>query len=166
MTITADTATSTSPVRDHAISVETAADVLAIQPATVRRYLRSGRLARLAGAVSADSVAAYVATREDNITRSRFKPTAAYGPDGHIAAAAALYYRAAAMARQAEAWKKLAKTVLDHVADGVYGGWDVARKPTTKKVRDGKAIDARFAQLKEPVPMKGVAPSLVVTRAA
>ncbi|WP_261561837.1 hypothetical protein [Frankia tisae] len=172
MTITADTATSTSrpvevpPAADHTISIDTAADVLEVQPATIRRYVHAGRLARLAGGISADSVAAYIATREDNIAKTRFRPAAAYGPDGHIAAAAALYHRAAAMARQAEAWKKLAKATLDHVADGVYGGWEVARKPTTKTVKDGKAIEARFAQLGEDVPMKPVAPSLIVTRAA
>ncbi len=128
MTITADTATSTTntvevpPATDHAISIETAADVLNVQPATVRRYLRAGRLVPLDGGISADSVTAYAAARTVNITRTRFKAAAPVGP---VEAAAAMWAEATKLEAQARRLKKLARPVLEEAGPGTYGPFEL-----------------------------------------
>lgn len=54
---------------DRPLTPAQAAASLGVQPATVRRYLAAGRLARLAGGVSARSVAAYDRRREAGAAR-------------------------------------------------------------------------------------------------
>jgi hypothetical protein len=59
--------TATAP--DRPLTPAKAAAALEIQEATVVRYLRTGRLARLSGGVSARSVAAYGVRREAGAAR-------------------------------------------------------------------------------------------------
>jgi predicted transcriptional regulator len=170
-TATLAPATSTAPAAsDHEISVATAASELGVQPATVRRYLRSGRLARLARlgrGVSADSVAAYAAQRANNTTRTRFKPADTYTPADLIQAACAQYSAAADLARQADRGKRAARKTLDVVGDGQYGPWAVERADSGRQVADLAEITRIFlAHGLGEVPMKDVAPSLKVTRLA
>jgi hypothetical protein len=168
-TATLAPATSTTPAAasDHEISVATAASELGVQPATVRRYLRSGRLARLGGGASADSVAAYAARRASNTARTRFKPAAAYTPTDPIQAACAQYSAAADLARQADRGKRAARKTLDVVGDGQYGPWAVERADSGRQVADLAEITRIFlAHGLGEVPMRDVAPSLKVTRLA
>ncbi len=171
MTITADIATTTTGPRDHAISVETAADVLAVQPATVRRYLRSGRLAPLAGGVSADSVAAYAARRAANVARTRAvpgwraAPAAPAAPVGPVEAAAAMWAEAARLEALARDLKAQARPVLEEAGQGLYGRWHV-RFTAGRLVQDTEAVNAFFwAVFGAETPKKRCAPSPKVTPA-
>jgi len=143
---------------DHRISVDTAAAELGIKPATVRRYVRAGKLAGLAGGVSADSVEAYAATRAANIARTRFAPA------GVVARAAARYAAAAELARRADRDKRAARKTLDAAGAGVYDGWDVAYVPSARQVPDMEAVARLLAAHGHDVPMKAVAPILRVAR--
>ncbi len=171
MTITADITSSstsvTAPAGDHVISIATAAAELGsadkpLKDATIRRYLSAGKLQRLAGGVSADSVAAYATRRTANITRTRFRPAAAYRPANPIEAACARYAAGTELARQGDRDKRAARKTLDVIDDGQYGPWLVERVASSREVVDLAEITRVFAELGRDVPMRTVAASLRV----
>ncbi|SNQ47085.1 hypothetical protein FRACA_170045 [Frankia canadensis] len=73
MTITELTTYTAAPV-EHPVSITSAAATLDVQPQTIRRYLRAGKLDRLGDGVSAASVHTYAERRAANITRTRAVP--------------------------------------------------------------------------------------------
>ena len=83
-----------------------------------------------------------------------------------IEAAAREYERATIEARRADRGKRAARKVLDRLPVGLYSGWLVSRKDSTRKVADLEEITRIFkAHGLGPVPMRHCAPSLVVARA-
>lgn len=167
MTITADiTATTATVVRDHVISIATAAAELGIKEATARRYLRAGRLARLDNGVSADSVQAYAGRRAANVTRFRFKPAVAYRPASPIEAACAQYDGGVEMRRTADRAIRPARKTIDAVGAGTYGPWTVEYVESGRETADLDEITKILAFFGLSVPMKPVADTLKVARAA
>jgi hypothetical protein len=99
------------------------------------------------------------------------EPADAYGPDElpaveDIEAAAAEYAAAADQARAADRVKRAAKKTIGRVPAGLYGGWLISRKASSRMTVDLEAVRATYARLGlGELPMKSSAPSLVVTRA-
>ncbi|ORT46978.1 hypothetical protein [Frankia sp. KB5] len=163
-----DTGTTVRPVEvqapaDHSISIATVASELSIKESTVHRYLRAGRLARLGGAVSADSVAAYAAARAMNITRTRFQPAKAYTPASPIEAACAAYNAGVEARRAADRTIRPAKKTLQAVGPGSYGPWDVEMVPSGRETPNLEEITRILTGLGMDVPMRPVADTIRVT---
>lgn len=82
-----------------------------------------------------------------------------------IEAAAAEYDRAAAAARAADRSKRKSKKLLDRLASGRYGSWQVSRVESNRQVADLTEIARIFkAHGLGPVPLRQAAPSLRVER--
>jgi hypothetical protein len=84
-----------------------------------------------------------------------------------FAAAAALkaYYDASAALRAADRDKRRAKKVIAALKAGIYGGWLLRWKPSTKQVVDLEAVAETYRRLNlGPVPMKTCADSLDVEK--
>lgn len=167
MTLTADTRPAltlvTTPT-DHEVSLATAADVLGtdsnpLKIATVKRYVRDGKLTALGDGVSADSVTTYMTRRDSNVTKTRFKRITRTAVD----IAAEMYDRAVTMESQARALKKLYKPTLEAAGAGVHDGWVVGYKPGNT-IKDSKRIEADYKARDEKVPTTTSAPSLYVRR--
>lgn len=134
-TLTAPAATTIEVATDHEISVATAAQALGIQPATAKRYLRSGKLARLGGGISADSVEAYRTRRDANVARTRFhKAAAASETEAKIAAAKAALDRAAKLEAEAKALRAQTKKTLEAIGVGEHGTWEVYRTKAQNRI--------------------------------
>lgn len=87
-------------------------------------------------------------------------------PVADIEAAAAKYAAAADQARAADRVKRAAKKTIGRVPAGLYGGWLISRKASSRMTVDLEAVRATYARLGlGELPMKSSAPSLVVTRA-
>lgn len=84
-----------------------------------------------------------------------------------IEAAAKEYERAADQARAADRAKRAAKKTIGRVPSGLYGGWLISRKASSRQTVDLEAVRATYVRLGlGELPLKSSAPSLVVTRAA
>lgn len=156
------------------ISVTSAAAELGVKPATVRRYLRSGRLAGVAGGVWADSVEAYRATRKANIERTRACPgwkrqaptlTVLPAPASPVEEAAAMWAEAGRLEALARKLKEQAGPVLREAGEGEHGRFRLAFT-AGRTVQDTEQVKADYAARGESVPTKKAAPSIKVTPVA
>ncbi|WP_163549837.1 hypothetical protein [Candidatus Frankia nodulisporulans] len=161
--ITTSTSATPAAVSDHTISIATAATELAVKETTIRRYVRAGRLAPLAGGISANSVSAYAAARTANITRTRFKPAHTYRPASPIEAACAAYNEGVEARRAADRTLRPAQKTLKAVGAGVYGPWAVELVPSGRETVDLDAVTRILTGLGMDVPMKPVADTLRVS---
>ncbi|WP_269858900.1 hypothetical protein [Streptomyces sp. RPT161] len=88
-------------------------------------------------------------------------------PVEDIEAAAEAYAEAGGQARAADRAKRKSKKLLDRLASGRYGAWRIERVESSRQVADLEKIAQIFRDHDlGPVPMRSVAPSLKVTRAA
>jgi hypothetical protein len=169
MTITAEI-TTTAPARDHAISVETAAAELGgLKVATIRRYAKAGKLARLAGGISADSVEAYKVARKANQERTRFKkaprPVTDLTELTDVELAAEAWAEAARLEAIARDLKKQARPILEAAGPGRHGRFELRFIPGGL-VMDQGAVRADYEAREDEVPMKQKADSIKAARVA
>jgi hypothetical protein len=149
---------------DHILSLDTVAQELAVQPATVKRYLRAGKLTRLGNGISADSVAAYTATRTLNVQRTRFRPApVAVEQLTDVELAAEAWAEAGRLEALARDLKAQARPVLDAAGAGRHGRYDV-RLTAGRTMQDNEAVKAHYAELDLAVPTKKAAGSFKVVR--
>jgi hypothetical protein len=168
---------------DHAVTVATAADLLVVKPATVRRYLAAGKLARLDGGISAASISAYAEQRATGRERTRgargrFLPAPApkvvddsFGahtarlvgklesePSRGLAAQA--FALAAELEKAARLLKDTARPVADQFGPGRGDGadFDLVRV-AGRMIQDAAAVKAHYAQIGEALPMRQAADS-------
>jgi hypothetical protein len=83
-----------------------------------------------------------------------------------FAATAALkaYYEAGAVIREADRDKRRAKKAIEALKAGIYGGWLLRWKPSTRQVVDLEAVTETYRRLGlGPVPMRNCADSLDVS---
>ncbi len=169
MTITADIPTTAPAHTDHTISIETAADHLTVKPATVRRYLRTGKLARRDSGVSANSVEVYRAARTANQERTRFKKTPKPTDDlavlTDVELAAEAWAEAGRLEALARKLKAQARPILNEAGEGLHGRFDV-RFTAGRTVMDQDAVREDYEGRGEEVPVKVNAPSIKVVRVA
>lgn len=167
MTATA-TLTAPAPVTsDHEVSVATAAQTLAVRPATVRRYLTAGKLTRLGNAISADSVEAYRVKRDAG--RAKFAACRFRKIDLKALSDVELAAEAWAEAQRLEALardlKAKARKTLEEAGAGTHGIYEV-RFTAGRTMQDNDAIRAHYKEIGEEVPTKKAAPSIKVHRIA
>lgn len=75
------------------------------------------------------------------------------------------YAEAAERAREADKVKRQAKKTLGELKAGIYGHWRLTWKQSNRKVVDGDSVRRIFeSHGLGPVPMRTVAPSLVLER--
>ncbi len=161
------------------ISVDSAAARLGVQAATVRRYVRSGRLAGVPGlGVWADSVEAYAARRDASVARTRACPGWRRPAPVAMAAVSVLPVRVTDVESAAAAWaeagrlealarklKEQAGPVLREAGEGQHGRFHLAFT-AGREVLDTVAVRADFAGRGAELPMRRNAPSIKVTPVA
>lgn len=154
------------------IPVTSAAARLGVKPATVRRYVRSGRLAGIPGlGVWADSVEAYAMRRDASVARTRACPgwrrpapalTVLPAPASEVEAAAAAYAEGLRLEALARDLKAKARPVLEAAGEGQHGAWHL-RFTEGKEINDTQQIKDDYAARNESVPTRRAKPSIKVT---
>lgn len=160
-------ATTTATRTDHAVSVETAAQILAVKPSTVRRYLCAGKITHLDGGVSADSIDTYIRSRAENIARTRFRPAKKddLSQLSDVELAAEAWAEAARLEALARDLKAQARPILDAAGPGRHGRFEV-RFTAGRAVLDTTAVRADYTARGEMPPMRQTAPAIKVARVA
>lgn len=160
-------------------SFDSAADRLGVQVATVRRYVRSGRLAGVPGlGVWADSVEAYAAARDASVARTRSCPGWRRPAPAAVAAVSVLPVRVTDVESAAAAWaeagrlealarklKEQAGPVLREAGEGQHGRFHLAFT-AGRLAQNTEQVKADYAARGEQVPMRRNAPSIKVTPVA
>jgi hypothetical protein len=136
---------------------------------TPRKSARSGGIRALIARLS-DSVAEFRSAAPVPAPAAVEPDTSDFfGPDdmpadADIAEALAEFARAADQARAAERVKRRSKKLIDRLAAGVYGRFEVVREPSGRATVDLEAVRAHYKSLGLELPMKSAAPSLRVNR--